>query len=252
MSAKIGIIGGSGFYTLANDGATSSQEIETPYSESPVTLYNSVVNDKVVLFLPRHGVSHSVPPHRINYRANLWALKESGATSILAINVVGGIVESVPPGKLVIPDQLIDYTWGREHTFFDNFAGKDEFETHVDFTWPYDADLRKALSESAALLGYEAQEGGVYACTQGPRLETAAEIQRLQQDGCSIVGMTGMPEAALARELGIPYASIALVVNWAAGLSDEAISFKEISATMEAGIQCVREIVIQTLSNLPD
>lgn len=252
MSAKIGIIGGSGFYTLGNEDDTSTLEFDTPYSDSPVTLYSSPVKDQVALFLPRHGLSHSLPPHRINYRANLWALKQSGVTSILAINVVGGIAENLPPGKLVIPDQIIDYTWGREHTFFDDFSDRNEFETHVDFSWPFDEALRKTLGESAALLGHDVQRGGVYGCTQGPRLETAAEIQRMQRDGCSMVGMTGMPEAALARELGLPYASIALVVNWAAGLTEKPISFSLIAATVETGIESIKEIIFQTISNLPE
>lgn len=236
----IGIIGGSGFYSLSGETPTQSVDIQTPFAEPPVTVHRESLGDNEVLFLPRHGTEHGIPPHKVNYRANLYALKESGATHIIAVNVVGGITDLMAPGTLVIPDQVIDYTWGRAHTFFDAL---DAVENHIDFTWPYDATLRETLVASVAASELACIDKGVYGCTQGPRLETAAEIQRLKRDGCDIVGMTGMPEAALARELQIPYASICLVVNWAAGLDSDAISFAQISAILDTGINDIRRVL---------
>ena len=236
----IGIIGGSGFYSLSGETPTQPVDIQTPFAEPPVTVHRESLGDNEVLFLPRHGTEHGIPPHKVNYRANLYALKESGATHIIAVNVVGGITDLMAPGTLVIPDQVIDYTWGRAHTFFDAL---DAVENHIDFTWPYDATLRETLVASVAASELACIDKGVYGCTQGPRLETAAEIQRLKRDGCDIVGMTGMPEAALARELQIPYASICLVVNWAAGLDSDAISFAQISAILDTGINDIRRVL---------
>ena len=236
----IGIIGGSGFYSLSGETPTQPVDIQTPFAEPPVTVHRESLGDNEVLFLPRHGTEHGIPPHKVNYRANLYALKESGATHIIAVNVVGGITDLMAPGTLVIPDQVIDYTWGRAHTFFDAL---DAVKNHIDFTWPYDATLRETLVASVAASELACIDKGVYGCTQGPRLETAAEIQRLKRDGCDIVGMTGMPEASLARELQIPYASICLVVNWAAGLDSDAISFAQISAILDTGINDIRRVL---------
>ena len=166
---------------------------------------------------------HTLPPHRVNYRANLWALRQLGAQRIVAINAVGGISAGMAPRRLVLPDDLIDYTWGREHTFHDGpgAAGSDNPVEHVDMGRPYDPGLRDALLAAARASGAGLLDGGVYGATQGPRLETPAEIRRMARDGCDVVGMTGMPEAALARELGLAYASIAVVANWAAGCGDQ-------------------------------
>jgi 5'-methylthioinosine phosphorylase len=172
-------------------------------------------------FLQRHGGDAAIPPHRINYRANLWALRELGVREIIAINAVGGISDGMRPGRLVIPDQLIDYTWGRAHTIDE--GGADGL-MHIDFTEPYDRRLRAALIQVATAEGIAHSAGGVYAATQGPRLETAAEVRRLAGDGCDVVGMTGMPEAALARELGLAYVSLCMVVNPAPGLADEPLT----------------------------
>jgi 5'-methylthioinosine phosphorylase len=216
----------------------------------PVTLYRSQISEIPVIFLSRHGEDHATPPHKVNYRANLWALKEKQASVIIAVNIVGGITENMAPGTLVIPDQLIDYTWGREHTFFDTFNNEAEGENHVDFTWPYNEAMRNILIESAKTRGQSVHTRAVYGCTQGPRLESAAEIRRLKRDGCDIVGMTGMPEAALARELGVSYVSVALVVNWAAGLTSESISFADITATLDSGISEVKEIIVDAIPKL--
>lgn len=235
------IIGGSGFYSL-NKGVKpeASQKIDTPYSSSQVSLYGEVVNSKKFWFLPRHGKDHSVPPHVVNYRANLWALKEAGVKNIVAVNAVGGLSEKMGPGQIVIPDQIIDYTWGREHTYFDGLSSLDN---HIDFSWPYDKALSASLTAAADQVGINTINTGVYACTQGPRLETSAEVLKLKRDGCDIVGMTGMPEAALARELGLAYSCISLVVNWGAGLTDKEISMEDIQAVLDSGLDEIREII---------
>jgi len=171
-----------------------------------------------VLFLSRHGPDANIPPHRVNYRANIQALRDLGADGVVALNAVGGITPAMVPGKLVLPNQLVDYTWGREHTYYSGEAAGSQLE-FVDFTEPYSQYLRQKVIDASASAGLEIVAGGTYGATQGPRLETAAEIDRLQRDGCDIVGMTGMPEAALARELGLHYVSCSFVVNWAAGRS---------------------------------
>lgn len=248
MPSVTGIIGGSGFYTMSGETQSVVSTVQTPFSECPVLIYRSMVGECPVVFLPRHGSEHGIPPHRVNYRANLWAIQQSGATAILAVNVVGGIRESLDPGILLVPDQIIDYTSNRDHTFFDVLDGVDN---HIDFTWPYNENLRKALLAASDELGLACNDGGVYGCTQGPRLETAAEIRRMQADGCDIVGMTGMPEAALARELGIAYACIALVVNRAAGLREDVISFADIATTLDRGIETIRRLLQAALPKLP-
>ncbi|MCL4138739.1 UNVERIFIED_CONTAM: hypothetical protein GTU68_058797, partial [Idotea baltica] len=194
-------------------------------------LGNTTDEEVEVIFLPRHGEDHQVPPHKVNYRANIAALKEQKVSAIYAVNVVGGINMEMCPGDLVIPDQVIDYTWGREHTYSD------------DFTDPYDQTLRNNLLQQAIKLGLHVHAGGVYGATQGPRLETAAEIARMQRDGCDIVGMTGMPEAALARELDIPYSCLALVVNMAAGLGDKEITMAEIHKIIDNRMVQVRQLL---------
>jgi 5'-methylthioinosine phosphorylase len=235
------IIGGSGFYSLNKDAEPATiHEVSTPYSTSPVSLFSEFSDSSKLWFLPRHGRDHSVPPHLVNYRANLWALKEAGVKNIIAVNAVGGISSNMPPGQIVIPDQIIDYTWGRDHTYFDGLSSLDN---HIDFTWPYDKELSAALETAARTAKLNVISKGIYACTQGPRLETAAEVLKLKQDGCDVVGMTGMPEAALARELGLNYSCIALVVNWGAGLTDKEISMHDIQAVLDSGIDEIREII---------
>ncbi len=250
MSSVIGVIGGSGLYALDDNEAAESVSIKTPYADEPVIIRKSKVAGNEVIFLARHGKNHGIPPHRINYRANLHAMAICGVNSIIAVNVVGGISQLMSPGSIVIPDQIIDYTWGREHTFFNTL---DKPENHIDFSWPYDMALAKVLATSTLALGLPLKQGevrGVYGCTQGPRLETAAEIMRMKNDGCDIVGMTAMPEAALARELDIAYASIALVVNWAAGLTQETISFADITSTLDAGMTDIKRTLLRTIAGL--
>lgn len=243
----LAVIGGSGLYRLEESAPAETFRIPTPYAADAVELALEQTSSGAVWFLPRHGRDHTVAPHMINYRANLWALREAGAETVIAVNVVGGINDGMAPGALVLPEQLIDYTWGREHTFF---SADHALDRHVDFTWPYDRDLVRMLHHAAAMLDLPVQRGAVYGCTQGPRLETAAEIRRMQRDGCDIVGMTGMPEAALARELGIRYACVALVVNRAAGLGADAITHEELALHLREGIGRVRKLVLAALPQL--
>jgi 5'-methylthioinosine phosphorylase len=228
----IGLIGGSGLSRLPGLNATGSLHFETRWGHPSGPLIEGNWQGVPLVFLPRHGAAHSIPPHRINYRANLWALKEAGARAVIAVAATGGLGPDCIPGALVVPDQLIDYTWGRASTFFE---GEGADLVHVDFTEPYDPGLRADLVAAAGAGGLSVVRGGVYGCTQGPRLETAAEIRRLARDGCTVVGMTGMPEAALARELGLPYACLAVVANYAAGLDPGGtiISIEDIHRTLE-------------------
>jgi 5'-deoxy-5'-methylthioadenosine phosphorylase len=238
----LAVIGGSGLYQLEELRQPVRLSIETPWGAPSDTLTRGAWGAREVLFIARHARDHRVPPHRINYRANIWALREAGASQIIAVAAVGGIAPECSPGMLVLPDQLIDYTSGREATFFD---GTENSVVHVDFTEPYDARLRAALASGARRLGLPLIEGGVYGCTNGPRLETAAEIGRMGRDGCTLVGMTGMPEAALARELGLPYACLAVVANAAAGLaaSSESVSIDAIMATLAQSMGDVRRLL---------
>ena len=210
----LAIIGGSSLGKLEALEVTRHVEIDTPYGAPSGPLVFGRLNQRDVVFLARHGENHVLPPHKINYRANLWALHAQQVKKVLAVATVGGIGAGWSPGTLAVPDQIIDYTWGRAATFFD---GGDGAVRHIDFTHPYDEALRARVLRAAARIGEALHAGGTYAATQGPRLETAAEIRRLARDGAHMVGMTGMPEAALARELGLPYATLALVVNAAAG-----------------------------------
>lgn len=240
----LAVIGGSGLYALQSATAPETLHINTPFAEATVAITRYRSPHGSVLFLPRHGADHSIAPHLINYRANIWALHAAGACAVLAVNAVGGISAAMTPGTLVLPEQLIDYSWGREHTFC---AGAHGLGKHVDFTWPYDRQLIAVLEQAGASLGMMLKTGATYACTQGPRLETAAEIRKLGRDGCDIVGMTGMPEAGLARELGLRYACVALVVNAAAGLGEGEITLQAIERVLGEGMDKVRSVLQQAL-----
>jgi len=211
------IIGGSGLAKLSSLLHTRRLVLHSPYGEPSGALTFGLCAGREVVFLARHGYGHTIAPHEVNYRANVWALKEIGVTDVLAVATVGGVRSDLGPGTLVVPDQIIDYTHSRKSTFFE---GAEARVTHIDFTQPYSAGLRRLLLDAAATVGEPVIDGGVYACTQGPRLETAAEIERIARDGGDLVGMTGMPEAALARETGLGYAALAVVVNHAAGRGD--------------------------------
>lgn len=231
--AKIGIIGGTGLTRMTGLEVTRRQVMRTPYGEPSGAFAWGQLDDNEVVFLARHGHQHTIPPHKINYRANIWAMKQLELDCVIAFAAVGGINPDMPPPRVVIPNQMVDYTYGREHTFFDEDL--DEV-THIDFTEPYTAAIRQALINAASESGVDAADYGVYACTQGPRLETAAEIDRLEKDGCDIVGMTGMPEAALARELGLDYAAIAVVANEAAGRGEAEITLADIERNLQQGM----------------
>ena len=244
MSSMLAIIGGSGLTALKGLKITRQQMQQTPYGELSGPLTFGTLNEKEVVFLPRHGNPHIIPPHKINYRANLWALKENGINNIIAVNAVGGITLEMYPGRLVIPLQIIDYTWGRKHTYFEDEINE---VTHIDFTRPYNEFLRQCLIQASHEINLHCHDGGTYGATQGPRLETADEINRMEQDGCDLVGMTGMPEAALARELELNYASICLVANWAAGKSDDIITMDIIQKNLHDGINNVCKLLEATI-----
>ena len=238
----IAIIGGSGLTRLANLEITRRQIVRTPYGEPSGPLTFGRIGASEVVFLARHGYAHTLAPHEINYRANLWALQAKGVTNVIAVCTVGGIAEHLGAGTIAVPDQIIDYTWGRASTYFE---GAEQPVTHVDFTHPYTQELRVAVMEAAKAVDISLFDGGTYAAVQGPRLETKAEIDRLERDGATMVGMTGMPEAALARELGLGYAALAVVVNAAAGrgASARAIPLADIGPVIEESMAQVRMIV---------
>lgn len=230
---KLAIIGGTGLSQLAELKTTESKPITTPYGSPSADFVIGKLADTEVIFLARHGNPHHIPPHKINYRANIWGLKQLGIETIIAVAAVGGISSAMAPAHIAIPDQIIDYSYSREHTFFD---GKSEPVSHIDFTYPYSATLRSKLLKAAKQAGLNVSSAGTYGCTQGPRLESTAEIKRMAQDGCDIVGMTGMPEASLARELGIKYATISIIANWAAGIVDGEITMAEIEHNLHQGM----------------
>jgi 5'-deoxy-5'-methylthioadenosine phosphorylase len=237
---EIAIIGGTGFSSLKTLEITKREMEQTPYGSPSSPLVYGNIYGKEVVFLARHGSGHTIPPHSINYRANIWALKNIGIKQVIAIASVGGLEEKTAPGEIVIPDQIIDYTYSRKSTFFDKDL---EEVVHVDFSHPYDADLRNKLITAGNEADIGLVDSGVYGATQGPRLETAAEIQRMRRDGCTLVGMTGMPEAALARELELDYASLAVVANWAAGIHGEVIEMSEIEKHLMTGMEKVKKLL---------
>ena len=243
----LAIIGGSGMTQLSNLEISRRQIMRTPYGEPSGPLTFGKLSNKDIVFLARHGHGHTIPPHAINYRANLWALHSLQPSHVIAVASVGGIRSDLTPGRLVMPDQIIDYTYGRKFTYFD---GTDQPVTHIDFTVPYSQQTRTLLLAAAKNANETIFDGGVYAATQGPRLETAAEINRLERDGADMVGMTGMPETALARELGLNYATIAVVANYAAGrgANVNGIPLKEIYAVLEQAMVGVRNILEHVMS----
>ncbi|MCB1647279.1 MAG: S-methyl-5'-thioinosine phosphorylase [Pseudomonadales bacterium] len=240
----LAIIGGTGLAQLAGLEEVSGERVSGRWGES--YLETGTIAGQPVCFLPRHGHPPAYPPHKINYRANIDALRSFDVTHILAVTAVGSVDPALPVGGIVMPDQIIDYTWGRAHTFFD-----DEIH-HIDYTWPYDEMLRSRLGEigrrwhEAGTISFT--DHGVYGCTQGPRLETAAEIQRMYRDGCHIVGMTAMPEAPLAREADIAYVGLSLIVNAGAGLNDQAVALDEIEAVMQQGMTHLTGMVKEFLA----
>lgn len=241
-----GIIGGTGLAQLENLKVVRHQIARTPYGETSQPLVLGELAGREVVFLARHGGGHTIPPHAVNYRANIWALHSVGVKNLLAIATVGGIAQGLSAGDIVLPQQIIDYTHGRHNTYHD---GIEQPVMHIDFTEPYSAALRATLKQAAKNINQPLHDGGVYACAQGPRLETAAEINRFERDGASIVGMTGMPEAALARELGINYAALCPVANQAAGRGDSThgIRYESMMAKLEMTMHKVRAMIEETV-----
>lgn len=250
---KLGIIGGSLLKELGELTQVIEEKIKTPFGEPSANFIMGKINNVDIVYLNRHGVDHHLAPHQVNYRANMFALKLLEVTHIIAIAAVGGITAKMSPMRCVVPDQIIDYTYGRLQTYND---GNDEEVKHIDFSYPFDEELRKKIIRAITMASLDAETRATYGATQGPRLETIAEIKRLQQDGCDIVGMTAMPEAALARELDIDYANLSLVVNWAAGagVADgqfaEIISMDEVKQRMSAGNAIMEKIVYNLIAQL--
>ncbi|MDR9424239.1 MAG: S-methyl-5'-thioinosine phosphorylase [Marinobacter sp.] len=247
QASPVGIIGGTGLTTLNDLVIEGELPASNQWGEASDKLVYGKLGEQSVIFLARHGNPHRIPPHQVNYRANIQALYDAGVRTIVGVNAVGGIHRQMGPAHVVIPDQLIDYTWGRASTFFE---GELEHVTHIDFTYPYDQAARELLIEAARKQSVEFSDFGVYGATQGPRLETAAEIRRLERDGCDLVGMTGMPEAVLAAELGMRYVCLGLVVNWAAGKTDDIISMAEIEDAIARGMSGVKQILEQSVAGL--
>jgi 5'-methylthioadenosine phosphorylase len=245
----LAIIGGTGLTRLSTLQVAHREVVRTAYGDPSSALLFGQIAGHDAVFLARHGHGHTIPPHRVNYRANLAALQERGATAVVAVGSVGGIAEN-RPGDLVLPHSLIDYTSGRTSTYFD---GGDQQVVHVDFTHPYAPSLRRCCLDAARAAGIALQDGGIYAAVNGPRLETAAEIDRLERDGATLVGMTGMPEAVLARELDLPYVAICVVVNHAAGRGDSAqkIQLEGITSVLETAMDKVRTLLDHVAPLIP-
>ncbi len=237
----LAIIGGSGLTQLSNLEVTRRLAVRTPYGEPSSALTFGRIAGGEVVFLARHGYGHTIAPHEVNYRANIWALNEQKVDGVISVASVGGIRSDMLPGVIAVPHQIIDYTWGRKNTFFE---GGEMPVSHIDFTEPYSAPLRQQILQAARNCGEAVVADAIYAACQGPRLETAAEIDRLERDGADVVGMTGMPEAALAREAGLEYAAIAVVANFAAGRGDSlhGIRLEAIEAVLQQALARVRRI----------
>ncbi len=238
----LGIIGGSGLTRLSNLEVTRRLVARTPYGEPSGALTFGRIAGVDVVFLARHGYGQTIAPHEVNYRANIWALKQQKIEGVISVASVGGISADMQPGIIVVPDQIIDYTWGRKNTFFE---GGETLVTHIDFTEPFSVQLRRRIVDAARACGEALVEGAVYAVSQGPRLETAAEVDRMERDGADVVGMTGMPEAALAREAGLDYAAIAIVTNSAAGRADSlhGIRLQDIEQVLQRSLARVHRII---------
>ena len=241
---EVAIIGGTGLRSLKNLEIERRQVMHTPFGEPSGPFTRGKLCGKPVVFLARHGTGHTIPPHEVNYRANLWALQDMGVDHVIAVAAVGGINPEMHPARLAIPDQIIDYTHSRDNTYFEGDLSQ---VTHIEFTVPYCDALREALIRAAQSVGVDVVTEGTYGATQGPRLETAMEINKLERDGCDMVGMTGMPEAALARELGLCYATIAVTANWAAGRGDGQISMEAIDQNLKEGMADVRAVLEQVM-----
>lgn len=234
----VALVGGTGLTEL--DDYAETIEMETPYGLPSAPLRVVETSPVRVIFLPRHGNPHRFPPHRVNYRANMWALREAGADHVLAVYAVGGIHEPYRPAALALPDQLIDYSWGREHTYSDSDSAP---LVHVDFTNPYEGPMRQTLLQAAQKSSLDIVDGGCIGVFQGPRLESSAEVEKARRDGCDMAGMTALPETGLARELGLDYAGLAVISNWGAGVKNERLSEADIAETLQEPMARVRKLL---------
>jgi len=246
-AVTLALVGGTGLTEL--DENVKSISVDTPYGAPSAPIREVQSGPVRLLFLPRHGNPHRFPPHCVNYQANMWALREVGADHVLAVSAVGGVCESYGPATLAVPDQLIDYTWGRNHTFCDSEHVELE---HVDFTRPYEGPLRRTLLKAARDASIEVVDGGCIGVFQGPRLESSAEVEKARRDGCHMAGMTSLPEAGLARELGLDYAGLAVVSNWGAGVTGEPLSEDDIAETLREPMMSVRALVRALLKRIQD
>lgn len=243
---RLGLIGGTGLDHFGE--AIASHDLNSVFGLPSAQFAEYRVGELQVFFLPRHGVQHEIPPHAVNYRANIDAFKQLDVQGIIAVNAVGGISSTSPPGALCVPDQLIDYTWGRAHTF--SMAAGDEL-LHVEFAQPFNGQVRKGLLQAAIAANIDMVDGGCVAVSQGPRLETAAEIRKFKRDGCDLVGMTSMPEAALAREVGLDYASLCITANWGAGLQQQPVTMAAIEATLATAMIKVQRLLGKFFEEFP-
>lgn len=243
----VGVIGGSGLYELPGFELKESRIFKTPFGEPSGPLTFGELSGKGVVFLARHGLDHSIPPHRVNYRANIWALKEAGVKRIIGVNAVGGIDQALRPGMICLPEQIVDFTVSRARTFYDGPE-----VVHIDFTEPYCPEMRILCSEKAEALGIQIYNGGTYVCTEGPRLETKAEIEFYHRQNWTVVGMTAMPEASLARELALCYLTVAVVTNPAAGLTGRKLTTEEVVETMKQSTEKVKMLLKAVIENIPE
>ena len=241
----LAIIGGTGLTRMPGLNVTRREMVKTPYGAPSCPLIFGTLGGCELAFLPRHGSTHRIPPHRVNYCANIWALHNVGIRQIIAISAVGAIDEACSVGSIVVPDQIIDYTHDRESTFFD---GGDNPVEHIDFSYPYNDVLRQSLISGARTCeDVKLVETGTYGAVRGPRFDTVAEVQRMARDGCTIIGMTGMPEASLAAELRVAYACLAVVINPAAGSAGKPIDTGSLAAAIDGGMTTARSVLSATL-----
>ena len=244
---KIAIIGGTGLTSIKGFKETGEEVISTPFGKASAPLIQGDLFGQEVCFIARHGINHTIPPHKINYRANIWSLKNAGIEKVISVNAVGGIRNDMQPSTLIIPDQIIDYTTSRINTFFEEELSD---VVHIDFTQPFCEELRQSIINVAGDKNIDVIPEGTYAATQGPRLETAAEVNRLERDGCHLIGMTCMPEAALAREQGLCYASISVVANLAAGRGTEDLNMDMIEKNLNEGLERVHQLIETVIPTL--
>ena len=243
----VAIIGGTGLTSIYGFEETGEELIPTPYGEPSAPLIRGNLFGHEVCFIARHGSNHTIPPHKINYRANIWLLKNAGVEKVISVNAVGGIRSDMQPSALIVPDQIIDYTASRINTYFEEDLSD---VIHIDFTQPFCEELRQSIINIANSKNINIISEGTYAATEGPRLETAAEVNRLERDGCDIIGMTCMPEAALAREQGLCYASISVVANLAAGRGTEDLNMDMIEKNLNEGLERVHQLIEAVIATL--